>query len=234
MNFDHLLRDYARQDLQRFCPAAHYWLREHNPTADRELTEPLLGEPMRFGLTPRERVAATSLGDLATYEITSRAIWDKANPARDSEDTTPTTGTTFDQEREIWGRREVFRRSAFVYARMLDDAQLIEHYRTPQPAPAPDTAPLAPVGNNAIEALAWKQLAQNKAHEIIAADGKRDWYPSQENIADRIAVQFREAVPQVVGGGGKPLTGAYIKRHALSGISSEQGKRRSTIPRRGK
>lgn len=100
--------------------------------------------------------------------------------------------------------------------------------------PEAQAAALAPVGNNEIEALAWKQLAQNKAHEIIAADGKRDWYPSQENIADRIAVQFREAVPQVVGGGGKPLTGAYIKRHALRGISSEQGKRRSTIPRRGK
>ena len=51
----------------------------------------------------------------------------------------------FDQEREIWGRREVFRRSALVYARMANDAQLIEHYRTPEPEPATDTATPAPV-----------------------------------------------------------------------------------------
>ena len=66
MNLDTLLCDYARQDLQRFCPAAHYWARDHNPIADRELTEPLRSRPMQFGLTPRERVAASALGDWAT------------------------------------------------------------------------------------------------------------------------------------------------------------------------
>jgi hypothetical protein len=156
MNLDHLLRDYARQDLQRFCPAAHYWLRDHNPIADRDLTEPLLREPVRCGLTPRERIAATALGDLTTYTIRSRAIWDAAYPVRDSDDPTPATGTTLDQKREIWGRREVFRRSAVVYARMLDDAQLIEHYRTPQPAPAPDTAPpVETVEKRRARYLAW-------------------------------------------------------------------------------
>ncbi len=83
--------------------------------------------------------------DLATYTISSRAIWDAAYPARDSGDTTPTPGMTFDQEREIWARREVFRNSALVYAGMLGDAQLIERYQTPEPAPAPDTATPAPV-----------------------------------------------------------------------------------------
>ncbi len=141
MSLDNLLRDYARQDLQRFCPAAHYWNRDHNPIADHELTWPLLREPVRFGLTPRERVAATALYDLTTYTIKSRAIWDAAYPVRDSDDPTPATGTTFDQEREIWGRREVSRSSALVYARMLGDVQLIEHYQTPVPAPATDTAP---------------------------------------------------------------------------------------------
>ena len=140
MNIDNLLRDYARHDLQRLCPPAHYWLRDHDPIADRELVEPLLREPVRFGLTPREIVAATAMRDLATYTISSRAIWDAAYPARDSGDTTPTPGMTFDQEREIWARREVFRNSALVYAGMLGDTQLIERYQTPEPAPAPDTA----------------------------------------------------------------------------------------------
>lgn len=145
MNIDNLLRDYARHDLQRLCPPAHYWLRDHDPIADRELVEPLLREPVRFGLTPREIVAATAMRDLATYTISSRAIWDAAYPARDSGDTTPTPGMTFDQEREIWARREVFRNSALVYAGMLGDTQLIERYQTPEPAPAPDTATPAPV-----------------------------------------------------------------------------------------
>ena len=145
MNIDNLLRDYARHDLQRLCPPAHYWLRDHDPIADRELVEPLLREPVRFGLTPREIVAATAMRDLATYTISSRAIWDAAYPARDSGDTTPTPGMTFDQEREIWARREVFRNSALVYARMLGDTQLIERYQSPEPAPAPDTATPAPV-----------------------------------------------------------------------------------------
>ncbi len=145
MNFDDLLRDYARRDLQRFCPAAHYWLRDHNPIADRELVEPLLIRPVEFGLTPLEHVAADALGKLTTYTITSRAIWDAAYPARDTRDTTPAPGTTFNQEREIWGRREVFRSSALVYARLLDDAQLIELYGTPLPAPANDTATPASV-----------------------------------------------------------------------------------------
>ena len=129
MSLDNLLRDFARQDLQRFCPVGHYWLRDHEPMADRELIEPLLKEPVRFGLTPRENLAANALSDLTTYTIRSRAIWEATYQVKDSDDPTPATGTTFDQEREITGRREVYRRSALVYARMLGDSQLIEHYQ---------------------------------------------------------------------------------------------------------
>lgn len=129
MSLDNLLRDYARQDLQRFFPAGHYWLRDHEPMADRELIEPLIKEPVRFGLTPRENLAANALSDLTIYTIRSRAIWVAAYPARDSDDPTPAPGTTFDQEREIAGRREVYRRSALIYARMLGDSQLIEYYQ---------------------------------------------------------------------------------------------------------
>ena len=150
MNLDNLLRDYAREDLKRFTPDAHYGMgRDHNPIADRELVKPLLFEPVRFGLTPRERVAATALDSLATYEIESRAIWDRAHPARDYDDSTEPPGMTFDDERQIWGRRECFRASALVYARMLRDEQLIERFQTPEPPPAIDTAPAAETGQDA-------------------------------------------------------------------------------------
>lgn len=135
MNLDTLLRDYARQDLQRFCPSAHYWLRDHDPAADLELVRPMLREPVRFGLTPQERVAADALCALATYEVRSQKIWSEAFPARDSGDFSAVEPMTLDQEREIYGRREAFRRYALVYARMLNDVQLIEHYQCETPIP---------------------------------------------------------------------------------------------------
>jgi hypothetical protein len=101
----------------------------------------------------------------------------------------------------------------------------------PQAAPVvpagkvPDTEPVS-------EPPDWKARAAKRAAEIIASDKKKDLYPSQENIADTIANEFRAA--GVVGAGGKPMTGAYIKRHALKGISSEQGRQLSTATRRGK
>ena len=135
MSLDNLIRDYARQDLQRFCPQAHYLRRDHSPTADRELAEPLLREPVRFGLTPRERVAADALSALAIYEIRSRAIWTEAFPARDLDDVTAAKPLSLNQEREIYGRREAFRRFALVYARVLNDVQLIEYYQCETPMP---------------------------------------------------------------------------------------------------
>lgn len=72
----------------------------------------------------------------------------------------------------------------------------------------------------------WKEKARARAYEIIKRDGAKDLYPSQVDIADEIAGQFRQ--DGLKGTDGKPLTGAYIKRHALKGISSAQSKLIST------
>ncbi len=94
------------------------------------------------------------------------------------------------------------------------------------------TAPAQQAGT--VPAPEWQSAAQTKAREIIKHQRVKDLYPSQTDIADQIAKEFRAATPPIVGAGGKPLTGAYIKRHALKGISSAQGRQLSTSPRRGK
>ncbi len=78
----------------------------------------------------------------------------------------------------------------------------------------------------------WTQNAKKRALEIIARQRQKDLFPSQKAVADEIAAEFR--ANGTFGAGGKPLTGAYIKRHALKGISSEQGKQLSTKAHRGK
>ena len=78
----------------------------------------------------------------------------------------------------------------------------------------------------------WKEKARARAYEIIKRDREKDLYPSQMNIADEIAKEFRR--DGVMGTDGKPLTGAYIKRWALTGISSAQSKLASTVTRWGK
>jgi hypothetical protein len=102
---------------------------------------------------------------------------------------------------------------------------------TPSPAPEPQAAPV--VADSASgEDAPWKEQARTRAYEIIKRDKEKDLYPSQENIADEIAKQFRK--DGLKGSNGKPLTGSYIKRHALKGISSAQSKRVSTVTHRGK
>ena len=97
----------------------------------------------------------------------------------------------------------------------------------------PQDAPPAPVvAESADDCEAWKVKARETADAIIKRQRAKDLHPSQEDIADEIAREFRKA--SIVGVGGKPLTGAYIKRHALNGISSAAGKRLSTSIRRGK
>ena len=95
----------------------------------------------------------------------------------------------------------------------------IEEVAQPQAA-APVQTGSADDGNE------WKEQARQRACEIIARQRARDLYPSQEVIADEIAREFRAA--------GKPWSGAYIKRHALKGITSEAGKQLSTSIHRGK
>jgi hypothetical protein len=141
MNLSQRLRAFAINDLQRFCSPAHYSLREHDPVADRELTQPLLEKFVSLELTPRELAAAQALGDLATYEISSRTILASAIPVRDAGVPPIETGMTENQERQIAGRFEVYRRSALVYARAVNDDLLIEYFqRNQQSAIKPQAA----------------------------------------------------------------------------------------------
>lgn len=96
-------------------------------------------------------------------------------------------------------------------------------------APAQTPAPVEPASDGPAE---WVDSARNRATEIIQRQKNLDLYPNQITIADEIAREFRKS--GVVGADGKPLSGATIKRHALKGISSAQGKQLSTTIRRGK
>lgn len=78
----------------------------------------------------------------------------------------------------------------------------------------------------------WQLKAQNQARAICLRQKSKDLYPSQEDISDEIARNFRAI--GIVGAEGKPLTGSYIKRHALKGISSATTKRLSTSNSRSK
>lgn len=78
----------------------------------------------------------------------------------------------------------------------------------------------------------WAQLAREQAKTIIKRQSDLDLYPSQLDIANEIAKYFRQS--GIVGASGKPLTGDYIKRFALSGISSAKGRTLSTSVHRGK
>lgn len=78
----------------------------------------------------------------------------------------------------------------------------------------------------------WKPRAGELAKSFIERDKIKELYPNQLDLGDEVAKVFR--MEGVMGVGGKPLTGAYIKRHALSGISSAQAKQLSTVIRRGK
>lgn len=163
MNPD-LLKAHARHDLQRLIPAAHYWLREHAPIADRELTTPLLQNPI--GLSPREYVAAKALATLATYELESRAILEKAYPARDIGDETDCPGETFDEKRQIWGRLEVHRRDALVYAREIGNSQLIEAYQHPIAGPEHDSNTPLPE-STAQRRVRWREWYGNGSRGAI-------------------------------------------------------------------
>jgi hypothetical protein len=119
----------------------------------------------------------------------------------------------------------------------LDWARKEELLSQPAPthagkAPGRQVAPFAEVASEQRQqGEEWKDLARKRAHEIIAIRRASDLFPSQTAIADEIAREFREA--EKFGVDGKPLTGAYIKRHALKGISSAEVKQLSTSTSRG-
>lgn len=111
---------------------------------------------------------------------------------------------------------------------------------TNRPTPEPQAVPVAPVSasggvvtNNAGRVNeGWVKLARERAVQIIERQRERDLYPSQENLGDEIAKEFR--ADGTVGTDGKPLSGGTIKRHALKGISSAKVKQLSTQTGRGK
>jgi len=90
----------------------------------------------------------------------------------------------------------------------------------------------APVAVGALDDEAWKTKAREHAAEIIKRQREGGYYPSQVNLGDEIARRFR--ADGIVGADGKPLSGATIKRHALKGVSSAQGKQLSIQTGRGK
>ncbi|TAL70975.1 MAG: hypothetical protein EPN79_05340 [Burkholderiaceae bacterium] len=99
--------------------------------------------------------------------------------------------------------------------------------------PEPQAASVVPENASDVhDGEDWQKNARVIANKIIERQTAKDLYPNQETIADEIAKKFRS--DGIVGSGGKPLTGAYIKRHALKGISSAQGRQLSTSTRRGK
>ena len=99
--------------------------------------------------------------------------------------------------------------------------------KLPITAPAPTVA-RAPL----LSDYPWKNVAHEQATTIIARQKKKDLFPSQQDIADEIARDFRAR--GVMGTDGKPLSGATIKRHALKGLSSSLLKQVSTQNGRGK
>ena len=78
----------------------------------------------------------------------------------------------------------------------------------------------------------WRWLSARPERPRLGREERRDLFLPQVRIAELIAEEFRR--DGVMGADGKPLTGTYIKRHAMKGISSAQGRQLSTAPRRGK
>jgi hypothetical protein len=81
-------------------------------------------------------------------------------------------------------------------------------------------------GNESVSnSRGWKSLAREVAQGFVAAQAAKDLYPSQDTISDHVANALR--AQKVFGEANKPLAPAYIKRHALKGISSGSAKARS-------
>jgi hypothetical protein len=220
------LRAYAINDLQRFCSSTHYLLRDHDPVADCELTQPLLEKFASLGLTPRELAAAQALNDLATYEIRSRLIWAAAFPVRDVGSPPVESDMTENQNREIYGRFEVYRRSALAYARMLNDLQLIEYFqKNHQPAVKPQAATADSAHGEAPSVLQpellapdtgnWKMKIQAEATRRFKSLRKEGAQPTVFSIINDLAQWCRNN--NVKTSSGVYPSAAYIRTHVLGG-----------------
>jgi hypothetical protein len=82
------------------------------------------------------------------------------------------------------------------------------------------------------DADTWIEKARSRATEIIKRQRAKGLYPSQVNLSEEIAKAFR--AEGIMGTDGKAISGAYIKRHALKGISSAQAKQLSIQTGRSK
>lgn len=92
----------------------------------------------------------------------------------------------------------------------------------------------APTVTQAAQTSASDDELREKIHEIahayIAAEIEADRYPTQETISEHVDRELRER--GIMGKRGGPLSGAYIKRHYLKGISVDA--HRQALKRRGK
>jgi hypothetical protein len=95
-------------------------------------------------------------------------------------------------------------------------------------APVAEPPEAAPVALEAKSEPEWVGLARARAPEIKAEYLAKDWHPTVLAIAELIAEEFRKATPPTHGAQGKPLTGEYIKRHALTGIFRDDSEPLST------
>lgn len=103
-------------------------------------------------------------------------------------------------------------------------------WRWNQPAPSPALVTAVTAEPRATHLLILE--AKKMAREIITRQRKMDLYPSQVNIADEIAQNFRKR--SLHGTDGKPISSGTIKRWALKGITSQQAKQQSITMARGK
>lgn len=216
---DTVLREKTQDVLQRLTPDAHYWLREYDPQADRELTTPLLREPSRYGMTALEKAAARALETLATWTIEYRKIHTEVFPAQDSDaPRIMAARLSEEQEGKLYGLREVFRSKALYFAQEINSATLIAAYSTPTPAPhaansdTPEKA--APPAMMAMPAD-WIESARTEALKYIARHQAQNLFPSQRDVCEHVEEKLREA--KTFGPQGKPLSAKYIQRNAIQG-----------------
>lgn len=126
-------------------------------------------------------------------------------------------------------KTEISRRSLVLWLRDLGTYDELADELDGSTSKQPANQPLAAMDDDKDQ---WKLQAREIAKEYVRQQRVRDLYPSQTDIADKVAADLRSA--GVVGSSGKPLHGSYIKRHALKGISSAKGKQLSTSKHQGK
>ena len=70
--------------------------------------------------------------------------------------------------------------------------------------------------NEANKDAEWISIAKQYANEFIIEKAKKNSYPNQNDIGDHVAKRFR--AEGINAAHGKPPSGSYIKRYALTGI----------------